>query len=603
MEKQLLETKLKALGLMREVNSGEGGKTWIPITSGYDITYAELPGNLYASGGTVFITSDQLTGTGTITANNAASVTINNTSNAYLKVNDIKLGDIGDGIVFNGINLSDDPEAVQRYNTAGLTLVSTSLDQAGIFINNNPNTSEIPVKVTIDGQTQTGKYKPVTNVEIAGKIQASRGTASVYNAWGDIYINGSTDTKHPVGIEGKIINLSAPNGSLTQSYTKGVTNIAGTPEEIYAGIDDSLKNVGYFVDKGNGVSEKTVNLESNSSYLTNATNQAAVSASQGGYIFGDNVFITAEGINVNGLIQSGFGAYTAVVSEVELNAAIQAAASNDTSKAVKVGAETLYKVNDGGKHVKQSDGTYEYIVQVYYNPKTGNLVTENIEAKGGSVYLTGRIVSTGNGKIYVADGGADITVHNKTDRALDVGKITNDNVEGKIVITSATVVKDSNGKDVEKLSRTTYTRNRTETISDYTQYLKTESETEKANLVSAENVSSDAARSFTPEAGSRYYWTRSGDSGGVMRYTYTYTNKAKFEAERGKTPGERSSSNYSSVAVVNTEMGGGGDGKEGVFLNKDSGAANTEYQLITTQSTVTNGFKKITDYTTGRPRH
>ena len=600
MEKQLLETKLKALGLMREVNNGEGGKTWIPITSGYDITYAELPGNLYASGGTVFITSDQLTGSGTITANNAASVTVNNTSNAYLKVNDIKLGEIGDGIVFNNINLSDDQEAIQRYKNAGLTLVSTSLDQAGIFINNNPNTSEIPVKVTIDGQTQTGKtYKPVTNIEIAGKIQASGGTASVYNAWGDIYINGSTDKNHPVGIEGKIINLSAPNGSLTQSYTKGVTNIAGSPEEIYAGIDDSLKNVGYFVDKGNGVSEKTVNLESNSSYLTNATNQAAVSASQGGYIFGDNVFITAEGINVNGLIQSGFGAYTAEVSEVELNAAIQAAASNDTSKAVKVGAETLYKVNDGGKHVKQSDGTYEYIVQVYYNPKTGNLVTENIEAKGGSVYLTGRIVSTGNGKIYVADGGADITVHNKTDRALDVGKITNDNVEGKIVITSATVGKDSNGKDVEKLSRTTYTRNRTETISDYTQYLKTESETEKANLVSAENVSSDAVRSFTPEAGSRYYWTRSGDSGGVMRYTYTYTNKAKFEAERGKTPGERSSSNYSSVAVVNTEMGGGGDGKEGVFLNKDSGAANTEYQLITTQSTVTNGFKKINDYTTG----
>ena len=91
MEKQLLETKLKALGLMREVNNGEGGKTWIPITSGYDITYAELPGNLYASGGTVFITSDQLTGSGTITANNAASVTVNNTSNAYLKVNDPSL--------------------------------------------------------------------------------------------------------------------------------------------------------------------------------------------------------------------------------------------------------------------------------------------------------------------------------------------------------------------------------------------------------------------------------------------------------------------------------------------------------------------------------
>ena len=59
MEKELLEAKLKSLGLMREINDGKNGTTWIPITSGYDITYVELPGNLYASGGTVFITSDQ----------------------------------------------------------------------------------------------------------------------------------------------------------------------------------------------------------------------------------------------------------------------------------------------------------------------------------------------------------------------------------------------------------------------------------------------------------------------------------------------------------------------------------------------------------------
>ena len=89
MEKELLETKLKALGLMREINDGNGKTTWIPITSGYDITYAELPNHLYASGGTINIASDTLKGSGTITANNAASVTVTNKSNAYLKVNNI----------------------------------------------------------------------------------------------------------------------------------------------------------------------------------------------------------------------------------------------------------------------------------------------------------------------------------------------------------------------------------------------------------------------------------------------------------------------------------------------------------------------------------
>ena len=46
MEKELLETKLKALGLMREVSDGNVKTTWIPITSGYDITYAELTNHL-----------------------------------------------------------------------------------------------------------------------------------------------------------------------------------------------------------------------------------------------------------------------------------------------------------------------------------------------------------------------------------------------------------------------------------------------------------------------------------------------------------------------------------------------------------------------------
>ena len=261
MEKELLETKLKALGLMREVSDGNGKTTWIPITSGYDITYAELPNHLYASGGTINIASDTLKGSGTIKANNAASITVNNKSNAYLKVNNITIGEIGDGIVFNGVNLSDDKTAVANYEKAGLTLVSTSLDQAGVFINNTPDSKVIPVKTVVSGTTLTGEsYKPVTTVEIAGKIQAGRGTASISNTSGDIYINGSTDDSHPAGIEGKVIRLTATNGSLTQSYTRGVTNISGSPETIFESVHNSIEGNYAYVNKGNGVQEKTANL-------------------------------------------------------------------------------------------------------------------------------------------------------------------------------------------------------------------------------------------------------------------------------------------------------------------------------------------------------
>lgn len=121
------------------------------------------------------------------------------------------------------------------------------------------------------------------------------------------------------------------------------------------------------------------------------------------------------------------------------------------------------------------------------------------------------------------------------------------------MITSSYVV-DNQGNKEEKLSRTTYTRNYTETIEDYTQYLKTTDEDAKRELVDKESAGPDA-RTFAPEIGSRYYWTQSASKGSVDEYTYKYTNKEKFEKERGTASKDRKSINYASFEVRNLELG------------------------------------------------
>ena len=150
------------------------------------------------------------------------------------------------------------------------------------------------------------------------------------------------------------------------------------------------------------------------------------------------------------------------------------------------------------------------------------------------------------------------------------------------------------GNKEEKLSRTTYTRDYTETIEDYTQYMKNADEA----AVSKESAG-QGARYFYPEAGSRYYWTKSSSKGGVYEYTYKYTNKENFEKERGKASKDRDSNNYASFEVRTLELGGSGEMLPGTFLNTDEKVKDYDYQLIVTESTVDKGFTHVKEYTTG----
>ena len=176
-----------------------------------------------------------------------------------------------------------------------------------------------------------------------------------------------------------------------------------------------------------------------------------------GYIAGRDVYVSASNINVNGLIQSGYKTYAATVTEAQLTTA----KTRPASRAVVVQNRTMYKVNDGGAKWNSTDKAFDYVPQVYWDPATNKLVVEDIDTAGGKVYLTGKIASTGDGRILAADGAAEISVINQTNLDMNVGNVLNNQREGVITIA-----------DTAKNTWTEYKRGQTRTIENYSSYLK-----------------------------------------------------------------------------------------------------------------------------------
>ena len=136
-------------------------------------------------------------------------------------------------------------------------------------------------------------------------------------------------------------------------------------------------------------------------------------------------------------------------------------------------------------------------------------MVEDIDTTGGKIYLTGRISSTGNGKILAMDGGADIAISNGTAYDLNAGKILNNDIEGKITIT-----------DLARDTWTEYTRSSTRTIDNYSKVARDSAAMEKA--VKTEkgigyNKGADASGSYKVKEGLRYNWTL-GTETGTTRY-------------------------------------------------------------------------------------
>ncbi|WP_295358558.1 hypothetical protein [uncultured Succiniclasticum sp.] len=504
-ERTRIQNKMSDMGLSNDSNC--------------PVYYVEIP-DIAASGGNINVQASDFTGTGILEANSAPSITITNESDAYLKLNNILMGEKGGQIIYNIDNvIPPGPEKgnaeINKFNVqtngaafskingttestaAGLQVLNTKTFSGGKTstikltskleqeIDNSDLTNAEKTQYKKDISDGKFKYTAITDVEVNGKISNFHGNVTINNASGDIRISSGT-TARPTGVEGNTVTLVAANGTIAQDYKEGIVNINGDPEKYLATQAANMKKALGLSDTSTESKSKTEN------YSRTDSSQMAT-----GYIAGRDVYVSASNINVNGLIQSGYKSYNAEVTDAQL----AAAKTRPASKSVVVQNRTMYKVNDGGAKWNATDKVFDYVPQVYWDPSTEKLVVEDIETAGGKVYLTGMIASTGQGKILAADGAAEISVVNNTALDMNMGNVLNNQRVGSITIA-----------DTAKNTWTEYKKGQTRTITDYSTYL--------ANLKkhpewvdpydgaqkSDNDLSTTKTMSYTVKGGQSYSW-------------------------------------------------------------------------------------------------
>lgn len=536
-ERNRIITQMEENGFVK--TSVEGGKTYKSIFDKISLPAVDVK-DIVVSGGNINIEADKLQGSGNLTAQGAKNLTINNSSDLYLKINDLAIKDKGGVIRYNDAEVSK----VDGFNGTMNTAAGTNADP------------KITVKST--GTSNNGLTK--ADIGIFGTVQNSAGDVLIQNSNYNINVDGNAN------ISARNIELKAEKGSVTQN-SKGLLLIGGDPVTKYQFSDAIAKKIQSYVSNqavnGNTTIDWLSNINSYEDYknaliahkddlgLTDAEvneiRNYSVNKSSG-IVAGNNVYISGLNVNLDGLVQSGYKEFKVTLD----NAANNKISNLDRDYARNQTALTDQYVMSNDKYCvstkagavyNSKTGAYDYTVKVYYNPATKELLTEAIEPNGGKIYITGALSSTGSGKLLAMDGTANIAIDTtNADRDLRVNKITNKDITGLISI-----------KDTQKNTLTEYTTD------GQKMSVKTTTLNSKGNAISTRTTQvNGSATTYKPADGMTINWTggTSGDKKiikwqyekdfvfwGLIKYGTTKDFVENEEVKNGKT--EVSSSSIS----------------------------------------------------------
>ena len=469
---RILQTML-SLGLAEQK-----GKAIVPVGK-LDVQYVKIS-DLVASGGNIVINSSNIKNAaegveaGRIQANGNPQVSITNNSNLYLKVGDVRVLEKGGRISFNNETIKD---------------VSSS-DNPAINITNNWN-SVLNVR---DNEGNERDVHVLSTIEVTGNIENLIGDINITNNGGDILMQGEEIDDSTSMAAGGHINLTA-TGSIAQAYAGGITNIGTAPEKAW---QDDMQST-----KDEALKDNNLQSEQHGEKYLYHRNEYTESETKSGMAAGGEIYLNGEIININGNIQSGFDKYEVVIKDdtvgynKETVADLIASYDKQWEKnRPTIGPDNLkdYILTEGEK--QYVDGKFYYKPATYYDPSTKQVVVGNINVGGGKVYITGRIISTGNGKITALDGAANINIDNQTNAALKLGSINNKNVEGLVSIT-----------DTQRNITVEYRRDKT-TVKDV-----------DGNEISIPEYVKN--NTYRPDEGQRYNWTEGTETGTSTKYTYS----------------------------------------------------------------------------------
>lgn len=303
-ERERILTQMEENGFVK--TRVEGGKTYKSIFDKISLPAVDVK-DIVVSGGNINIEADKLQGSGNLTAQGANNLTINNSSDLYLKINDLAIKDKGGVIRYNDAEV----KSVAGFNGTMNTAAGTNADP------------KITVKST--GTSTNGLTKP--DIGIFGTVQNSAGDVLIQNSNYNINVDGNAN------ISARNIELKADKGSVTQN-SKGLLLIGGDPVTKYQFSNAIAKKIQSYVSQQAIAGKTTIDWLSNiNSYqdyknaliahkdelgLTDAEVNEIKNYSvnkSSGIVAGNNVYVSGLNVNLDGLVQSGYKEFKVTLDE------------------------------------------------------------------------------------------------------------------------------------------------------------------------------------------------------------------------------------------------------------------------------------------------
>lgn len=378
---------------------------------------------ILATTGNVNVTSRVLTGTasGQLIAPGDVRIDIDNQSTRFMTTSTLTIPDEDGGqVLWNGQRVSSAAQINAR-NRAGLSTAVTVVDALS---------TPAPVISVLNSNSNDTATGAPAQLWIQGDISNLGGLAKA-KSHGTIRASAN--------ISAETVDI-ATGGDFIKTYTPGFTHQGGDPIAQLGSVPGSRETAAM------GLTGSDAADSASGDYANNSLPGDCLTVSCGSTIAGNNVYISAEKLNINGLIQAGLPERDVVITQALV-----------TSKAADIAqARIKYLAGTGDRYLDLTNpepGSKS--IKVRYDAANDRLELDNVRVGGGHMELFGNIFSTGNGELRVLDGYGRISIDNQTAYDLALGRVdTGQGVEGKIRITDTGKRVLSNGQVDDTGTRT-----------------------------------------------------------------------------------------------------------------------------------------------------
>lgn len=361
-----------------------------------DVNVLNIDNEIRAQSGNIYVTGDYLTGSGKLQAPGDVLISIVNNSPSFLRTSALTvLNEAGGHLYFNNANV---------INTSGIN--SRSFGSSGSF-NGTLLTS---ANSALPAVSVTNTYIPMGS-EMAPDIYIDNNITNLTGTIGITSLRGSIVVKDGVAVVGDTISLSAGK-DITIGYKEGIRDVSGDIKQQWKHVADTATA------RGTSYSSGTKSLAELG--ITDVSSDTA-------YLAGNNIFVSGEYLNINGVIQSGIANHAATVTQE----AVELAKATGLPKVLVTTAST----SDLGN------------IAIYYNAANGGyLEAEATSVMGGYMELYGHILNTGYGELKAMDGYGTISITNNSTSPLQINTLsTGSGVQGTIKITDTAKRTSDNG--------------------------------------------------------------------------------------------------------------------------------------------------------------